>query len=77
MARKLQTETPASEEFAHCFHDYDLVVSEASEEVIWEKRQIEATFANQLQAPDDFGKRRLESIYREGLYLQQLRDDRE
>jgi hypothetical protein len=69
--------TAASEAFAHCFDDYYRVVSEESEEVIWEKKQIEGTFANQLRVLDNFRKSRLESIYQEGLYLQQLRDDRE
>jgi hypothetical protein len=52
-------------------------VSEELEEVIWEKKQIEGAYANHLRVLDNFRKSRLQSIYQEGLYLQQLRDDQE
>jgi hypothetical protein len=44
---------------------------------LWEKRQIEGTVANQLRVLDNFRKSRLEIIFQEGLYLDQLRGDQE
>jgi hypothetical protein len=69
------TKTSTSDAFLQCFDDYYRIISEESEEVVWEKKQIQERFANHLQALANFQKSRLELIYQEALYLQQLRED--
>jgi hypothetical protein len=50
-------------------------VTEESAEFQSEKRQIEDAYAQQLQVLENFRKSRQETVYQEGLYFQQLRDD--
>jgi hypothetical protein len=76
-SHRLIKKTPGAEAFSRCFDEYYRVVSEESDEVVWEKRQIEGTYANQLRVLDNFRKSRVETIFQEGFYLEQLRADGE
>jgi Ethanolamine utilization protein EutJ (predicted chaperonin) len=74
-SRRPKKKPTAGEAFSKCFQDYYRVVNEDAEEFRAERKQIEDTFAQQLRVLENFRKSTQETVFQEGLYFQQLRDD--